>query len=415
MVGNAVSIQDTGAREQVERLVRSKTFETSEVHRRLLQYLAEKTLSGEADRLKEYVIGLEAFSKPSTYDPKRDSIVRLQVGRLRQKLAAYYQTEASDDPVLVTVPKGAFKLTFEPNQSGVARQIPPDPQRRNLVLTLALVAASLWALGATAWLIRVHAREAVIAERWNAELETLWNPFLQSNRPMMVSLGTPLFIRFPNFGFFRDPKVNDWEDLEKSERLAGVRRALGDKDIVPNYHFTGSGEAGAAFLIAQLLSTRKRELLLTPGNILSWQQIKDDDVVFLGPPKFNRQLQTAALTRDIVIEPDGLRNLKPRPGEPAFLPDHIVAGKPSEGETHALISRTPGPSGKGEMLVIAGNASPDTFAAADWLTDPGRARELVRRLRSPKGEMPRYFQVVLTVSFKQGIPVQSSYLFHHVL
>jgi len=65
--------------------------------------------------------------------------------------------------------------------------------------------------------------------------------------------------------------------------------------------------------------------------------------------------------------------------------------------------------------VIAGNASPDTFAAADWLTDPGRARELVRRLRSPKGEMPRYFQVVLTVSFKQGIPVQSSYLFHHVL
>ena len=67
------------------------------------------------------------------------------------------------------------------------------------------------------------------------------------------------------------------------------------------------------------------------------------------------------------------------------------------------------------MLVIAGNASPDTFAAADWLTDPGRARELVRRLRSAKGEMPRYFQVVLTVSFKQGIPVQSSYLFHHVL
>lgn len=96
MVGNAVSIQDTGAREQIERLVRSKTFETSEVHRRLLHYLAEKTLSGEADRLKEYVIGLEAFSKPSTYDPKRDSIVRLQVGRLRQKLAAYYQTEASD-------------------------------------------------------------------------------------------------------------------------------------------------------------------------------------------------------------------------------------------------------------------------------------------------------------------------------
>jgi hypothetical protein len=29
--------------------------------------------------------------------------------------------------------------------------------------------------------------------------------------------------------------------------------------------------------------------------------------------------------------------------------------------------------------------------------------------------MPRYFQVVLKVVFQQGIPVESSYVFHHVL
>ena len=81
----------------------------------------------------------------------------------------------------MSVPKGAFKLIFAPNQQGAAHQIPPDPQRRNLVLTLALIAASLWALGATVWLIDLHARERVIAARWNAELEVLWNPFLQSH------------------------------------------------------------------------------------------------------------------------------------------------------------------------------------------------------------------------------------------
>src|SRR5437762_10678606 len=100
-------------RAQVERLIRSKVFETSEVHRRLLQYLADKTLKGEADRLKEYTIGLEAFGKPDSYDPRHDSIVRLQVGRLRQKLTAYYQTEAAADDVLISLPKGAFKLNFE--------------------------------------------------------------------------------------------------------------------------------------------------------------------------------------------------------------------------------------------------------------------------------------------------------------
>ena len=125
--------------------------------------------------------------------------------------------------------------------------------------------------------------------------------------------------------------------------------------------------------------------------------------------------KNAALAQDIVVEPEGIRNQKPQPGEPVFLQDHLAPEKPSEGETHALISRTPGLSGVGELLVIAGNASPDTLAAAEWLTQPQRARELVRRLRAPSGEIPRYFQAVVKVVFKQGIPVQSSYVFHHVL
>jgi len=29
--------------------------------------------------------------------------------------------------------------------------------------------------------------------------------------------------------------------------------------------------------------------------------------------------------------------------------------------------------------------------------------------------VPRHFQVVIRVAFKQGIPVQSSYVFHHAL
>jgi hypothetical protein len=98
-----------------------------------------------------------------------------------------------------------------------------------------------------------------------------------------------------------------------------------------------------------------------------------------------------------------------------FLKDHLVPEQPAEGETHALISRTPGLSGVGELLVIAGNASSDTLAAAEWLTEPLRARELARHLRTPSGEIPRYFQAVVKVAFKQGIPVQSSYVFHHVL
>jgi hypothetical protein len=411
-----VEIGVDAVREQIDRLLQSKTFQTSEVHRRLLQYLADRTLAGDADRLKEYTVGLEAFGKPPTYDPKHDSIVRLQMGRLRQKLAVYYQSEANGDPVRVTLPKGAFKLVFESSEAPPPIEVEPAGwTRRTVILLTALAVVTAWAVTATVLVVRASRQSAAVSGNWSPELEQLWKPYLDSNRPLLVSLGTPLFVRFPDFGFFRDPKANEWSDLEKSERFRGVHKALGDKEILPSYNFTGAGEASAAFLIGKLLATRKRDLQLTRSSILSWQQIADQDVVFLGPPKFNLQLQEAAMMQDIVVEPGGIRNRKPRAGEPEFLQDHMSTGKTSEGETHALITRTSGPSGTGEFLMIAGNASADTFAAAEWMTQPRRARELVEHLRQPNGELPRHFQAVIQVAFKQGIPVQSSYVFHRVL
>src|ERR1700675_1190296 len=113
--------------EQVRRILESKAFRTSEVHRNLLNYLAEKSLSGDADSLKEYTVGLDVFAKPSSYDPRQESVVRMHMARLRQKLAEYYRTEGATDPVIVDLPKGAFKVTFEPRPIPVEAEPPPAP------------------------------------------------------------------------------------------------------------------------------------------------------------------------------------------------------------------------------------------------------------------------------------------------
>jgi len=412
-----MGLDQEAIRGQVERLLQSKTFETSEAHRRLLQYLTEETLAGKADRLKEYTVGIEAFGKPASYDPRQDSIGRLQVGRVRQKLLAYYETEGAEDPVHVGLPKGGFKLSFEPGPRGRNGGAALSVHHRKIIasLAVALVLAIAWAAFSTVSLIGLRRQVAPAAERWSPELEKIWAPFLQSDRPMLVCLGAPLFVRIPSLGFFRDPKANDWDEAMKSERMATVRKMLTDSQWLPSYNFTGVGEASGAFMLAQVLSPRKRDILLTRSNLLSWQEIADNDIVFLGPPKFNLQLQGAPLAQEIVIEPDGVRNLKPQKGEPEYLEDRFLAGKQNDGETHAVISRMPGSSGVGEFMAISGNASADTLAAAQWLTQPWRAAELVKRLGGDSGNLPRYYQVVLKVTFKHGVPVQSSYVFHHVL
>src|ERR1700677_4844794 len=104
------------SRAQVERILQSRIFRASEVLRHLFGYLAEKSLDGTADGLKEYTIGLDALGKPATFDPRQESVVRMHTARLRQKLAEYYRTEGIDDPVIIDLPKGGFKITFEPRQ-----------------------------------------------------------------------------------------------------------------------------------------------------------------------------------------------------------------------------------------------------------------------------------------------------------
>src|SRR3954462_10048727 len=134
-VQSAVMVPELDANQiQIQRIVSSKAFKTSEVHRNLLNYLAGKSLSGEAQNLKEYTVGLDVFGKPPSYDPRQESVVRMHVGRLRQKLAEYYRTDGVADPIIVDLPKGGFALTFEarPVPEPVDMPLPasPIPQRR---------------------------------------------------------------------------------------------------------------------------------------------------------------------------------------------------------------------------------------------------------------------------------------------
>ena len=86
--GNTGVLEAEAARRaQVERIFRSKAFRSSDVLRHLLSYLVDASLAGTADDLKEYTIGIDAFGKPSSYDPRQESVVRMHVARLRLKLA----------------------------------------------------------------------------------------------------------------------------------------------------------------------------------------------------------------------------------------------------------------------------------------------------------------------------------------
>ena len=95
-------------RHQLDRLLASTGFANAGRMSRFLKFVVEKTLAGEGERLKEYVIGIEVFDRDASYDPRLDSIVRVEAARLRAKLAEYYAGQGRSDPVVLSLPKGGY-------------------------------------------------------------------------------------------------------------------------------------------------------------------------------------------------------------------------------------------------------------------------------------------------------------------
>lgn len=95
------------------RICASDLFVQSARLQRFLRYIAERTSAGDGDRLKEFVIGTEVFDRGDQYDPRLDSVVRVEAGRLRSKLEAYYAGPGATDPLVIRLPRGGYVPTFE--------------------------------------------------------------------------------------------------------------------------------------------------------------------------------------------------------------------------------------------------------------------------------------------------------------
>lgn len=405
---------------QVQRILHGKVFRTSEVQRNLLIYLADKSIAGKADTLKEYTVGLDVLGKPVSYDPRQESVVRMHVARLRQKLAEYYRTEGVDDPIIVDLPKGGFKVTFEPRPvAPVPSPLPLPSYRRERILgaCLAIALVFVFFFGIRLWQLEGQGVSSTSASSapsdWTPELQQLWAPLLSSNRRLMVCLSTPLFIRVPGFGFVRQSPFSAWSDAIDDKSLSSLEEALHVSGAEPTYGFTGVGTASGAFLLGQFLSQRKQDVLLTRSDLISMPEIAMDNVVFLGPVT-GKQMEAIPEDEQLVVEQEGIRNLKPRPGEPTFLSDHIVPGSEIE-ESHALITQVPGLYGNGQILYFSGSGIPSVMAAVQSFTNPTLARQLVSKLKSPDGSLPRSYQVVLKIRSMDDMPVEISYQFHHEL
>jgi serine/threonine-protein kinase len=108
-------------RSQLDKILSGNRFIHSERLSRFLRFAVEQAMAGNAERLKEYVIGVEVFGRKDSFDPRTDAIVRVQAVNLRERLREYYEQEGNVDPVIISFVKGNYAPMFAlRNEHGAA-------------------------------------------------------------------------------------------------------------------------------------------------------------------------------------------------------------------------------------------------------------------------------------------------------
>jgi hypothetical protein len=110
-------ISEEAIRETLSRILESAMFIQSDRLSRFLRFTVETTLAGDADMLKEYVIGTEVYDRKPPYHPSVDSIVRSEARRLRNKLRQYYESVGKDDPIFINYRIGSYVPAFRPQRT----------------------------------------------------------------------------------------------------------------------------------------------------------------------------------------------------------------------------------------------------------------------------------------------------------
>jgi hypothetical protein len=335
---------------QVQKILHSASFRNASMLQHLLQYLAVKAYDNGSESLKEYTIGVEAFGRPHDFDPKTDTIVRVQIHRLRQKLKEYYDSDGVHDPVSIDIPKGhylpAFEIVETPGQR-FAPESAPKPtvlsnghhqedagpltspektrSRKSLVAyaVLTLVAASL--LFATGmWVGSRHTRikSSNQAPETNSEsssdssadpVKMFWSSFL-GNDP------TPV-IAYPDAVFLLD----NFNDLFRFRRGAtDYRGAPVDPHVAQQFasnpalvakagqlyyenSYLGFGELKAVGMLSNLFGQMGLKPIIKPSRELTVDDLKQHNVIMLGSPSQNIAVAQLSTMGDFSFKnPDSL-------------------------------------------------------------------------------------------------------------
>ncbi len=339
----------------------------------------------DAETITEYTIAVDVLGKPQDFKESKDASVRVEVHRLRKRLAEYYEQEGAPHSIRVVIPTGQYTPQFlvrdhpgaddaisrepalEDHVAPSETELPPqDPSSSHPARRV--MRKKLWgAVGLVAVLVLVLAS---VLMRPGDPLDSFWRPVLSSPNPILLCFGNV-------------------EGGQRSRTRTGAVEGL----TLLDYHGSASEmmlvpDAITVSRFAGLLESKGKRYRLASQSEATFADLQYGPAVLIG-------LANNDWTERLV-------------GKLRFTLEHRPRGKPvdytmpylSVTRDYALVVRVLDPKTEQMVVTAAGLSVFGTLAAGEFLTMP----EAFRKIRdvAPKGWQQKNFELVLSTDVIRG-------------
>lgn len=385
-------------RRHLDKVLASGPLCKSETSRKLLRYLVERSLRNDAP--KEAEIAIDVFGRDASFNGAEDSLVRVGVRTLRQKLMEYHAGPGAEDAVHFVIPKGAYLLSVEPQEAipekppEVVAEVPPQRNRRSWGLALI---AGLLTVSVLANLYLWHRSTPADADQARVRQSPVWADIEASPRTLTIVLGdlfmyTQLDPKTGRTLTVRDSEINTSEELRAflaSNPSFAAERGQRYTTLIPK-----SAAIGMASVLP-IVARPGRRVEVRILDELQAEDIRNNDIVFIGPMVRLGPLAGHYLLRSRYRYDGEKLSLTDTQSHREFMPGGELGKQRTD---YGVAAKFLGPSGNHVMIFASVGRNAGLLQIVRTLTSPEGLDAFESRLRAQSRGAPDSFEALLAVT-----------------
>lgn len=402
-------------RAELRAILTSPSFHGSKRCQQFLEYVCEKSLSGEAATLKERTVAVEVFGRRPQSDLGDDTIVRVSAREVRKRLVQFYASTEDASLVHIDLVSGSYAPEFryagatpEPEHRPLAVAVDPprrQPSRARILIAagvVLLVAVTLF--GVTKWTVGAPRVEGH---------RRFWEPVLTAPEPLLLAVANPLVYHASSRAIKMSEEHLPPLRIPMQRPIQLPPNELDGSDLIPvQNQYVGFGDMVVATDVAAMLARNSKSVRVRLASSVQFDDLRQSQTLLIGAVTNRWTMELGQTWRFQFMFTSGMSTIIAdtlKPGRHWGIPAKEDGSTP---EDYLLISRVRNSSTGGLLIVAAGVKQFGTEAAGRLLTDPVQFSAVLSGL--PRGWEDKNLQIVLHAQVIGNTPAQPEVVAYHV-